>query len=218
MTLHVDLFWSFRSPFSYLASGRLMALQERYELCFDLRIVQPIAIRDPDFFKRCNPLFASYLLQDCRRIAEMNDIPFRWPKPDPVVMDLETLEISDDQPYIHRLSRLGVAAEHAGYGLAFINEMSKLIFDGSCDGWDEGDHMAEASARAGLDLAQLDARIASEPEKFDSEISANEQALAEAGHWGVPTMAFQGEPFFGQDRIEVLLWRLKQNGLRKRQS
>ena len=27
-------------------------------------------------------------------------------------------------------------------------------------------------------------------------------------------MAFRGEPFFGQDRLDVLLWRLKQNGLR----
>jgi hypothetical protein len=27
-------------------------------------------------------------------------------------------------------------------------------------------------------------------------------------------MAFRGEPFFGQDRLDVLLWRLQQNGLR----
>jgi hypothetical protein len=26
-------------------------------------------------------------------------------------------------------------------------------------------------------------------------------------------MAFKGEAFFGQDRLDVLLWRLKQNGL-----
>jgi hypothetical protein len=31
-----------------------------------------------------------------------------------------------------------------------------------------------------------------------------------AGHWGVPTLVFQGEPFFGQDRIDVLRWRLTQ--------
>ena len=39
---------------------------------------------------------------------------------------------------------------------------------------------------------------------------------APAGHWGVPTMVFEGEPFFGQDRLDVLLWRLKQNGLKER--
>lgn len=29
-------------------------------------------------------------------------------------------------------------------------------------------------------------------------------------------MVFEGEPFFGQDRFDVLVWRLKQWGLRKR--
>jgi 2-hydroxychromene-2-carboxylate isomerase len=32
----------------------------------------------------------------------------------------------------------------------------------------------------------------------------------------VPTFVFKGEPFFGQDRIDLLLWRLKQNGLETR--
>jgi hypothetical protein len=32
----------------------------------------------------------------------------------------------------------------------------------------------------------------------------------------VPTCAFRGEPFFGQDRLDVLLWRLKKNGLVER--
>jgi hypothetical protein len=29
-------------------------------------------------------------------------------------------------------------------------------------------------------------------------------------------MVFEGEPFFGQDRIDVLVWRMKQKGLRSR--
>ena len=31
----------------------------------------------------------------------------------------------------------------------------------------------------------------------------------------VPTMVFQGEPFFGQDKIELLLWRMQQKGLER---
>ena len=30
------------------------------------------------------------------------------------------------------------------------------------------------------------------------------------------TMVFDGEPFFGQDRIDLLLWRLRQHGLQPR--
>jgi len=29
-------------------------------------------------------------------------------------------------------------------------------------------------------------------------------------------MVFEGEPFFGQDRFEMLQWRLEQNGLTRR--
>ena len=29
-------------------------------------------------------------------------------------------------------------------------------------------------------------------------------------------MVFEGEPFFGQDRIDVLVWRMKQKRLRSR--
>ena len=30
------------------------------------------------------------------------------------------------------------------------------------------------------------------------------------------TMVFEGEPFFGQDRLDLLIWRMQQNGLNAR--
>jgi len=47
-------------------------------------------------------------------------------------------------------------------------------------------------------------------------VEANEAALDAAGHWGVPTMVFEGEPFFGQDRIDTLRWRLGQKEVPRR--
>jgi len=47
-------------------------------------------------------------------------------------------------------------------------------------------------------------------------IAENQKALEKAGHWGVPTMVLDGEPFFGQDRIDQLLFRLKQKGVKRR--
>ena len=49
-----------------------------------------------------------------------------------------------------------------------------------------------------------------------AEIEASQEAHREAGHWGVPTMVFENEPFFGQDRFDVLVWRLKQRGMTPR--
>lgn len=121
-----------------------------------------------------------------------------------------------DQPYIHRLTRLGVAAAERGRGLAFLDEVSKVIWDGSIEGWNEGTHLSDAAERAGLDLAELDEQIEADAAHFIDAIEQNQNALEVSGHWGVPTLVFEGEPFFGQDRLDVLLWRLKNAGLSER--
>src|SRR5262249_27451227 len=112
----------------------------------------------------------------------------------------------------------GVAASERGCGLPFVAEISRVIWGGDVEGWHEGSHLADAAARAGLDLDELDPAIAAHPGRHDAVIAQNQQALEAAGHWGVPTMVFADEPFFGQDRIDLLVWRLRQHGLRRRSS
>jgi len=126
-----------------------------------------------------------------------------------------TRQIAEDQPYIYRMTRLGQTAARRGKGLAFAHEAAALIWGGA-ENWHEGEHLAKAAERAGLDLAELDAEAISDAEGLDAEIHANQAALEAGGHWGVPTLVFEGEPFFGQDRIEMALWRMQQKGLGKR--
>ena len=218
MTLAVDVFWSFRSPYSYLATGRLVELEKRHQLEIGVRPVLPLAVREPDFFKKVNPLWPLYLMRDTARVAEYHGIRFRWPRPDPVVQIPAEgrLVTAPEQPYIYRLTRLGMLAVEEGRGLPFIDEVSRLIWGGEVDGWHQGAHLAEATARAGLNLAELDAIAEREADRLDAAIARNQRDLEAAGHWGVPTMVFEGESFFGQDRIDVLIWRLKQRGLRSR--
>ena len=216
MTLYADLFFSFRSPYSYLAIGRYRAMAEEYDLTIALRTVLPIAIRDPGILFTGNPNVGRYIFIDAARSAQMLGIPYRWPRPDPVVQNLATREIAAEQPHIHRLCRMGQAAERAGKGLAFADEVSRVIWSGTVDDWHEGDHLAQAAARAGLDFAALEVEAAQDAEALDAEIAANQAALEAAGHWGVPTLVFEGEPFFGQDRIEMAKWRMEQKGLEKR--
>ncbi len=216
MTLSIDLFWSFRSPYSYLATPRLVRLAAEYDLNIAVRPVLPLAVRDPSFFTRVDPLWPPYVLRDTMRIAEYNGIDYGWPRPDPIVQDFVTRTIAAEQPYIYRLTRLGVDAAQRGRGLPFLDEVSQIIWNGKIVGWHEGSHLADATARAGLDLAEMDAAVNADPQAYDATIAANQEAHLAAGHWGVPTMVFEGEPFFGQDRIELLVWRLKQHGLRAR--
>ena len=91
-----------------------------------------------------------------------------------------------------------------------------MMWSGEVENWHEGDHLDRALKAAGLDPAEINAAIAADPDRYDGVLAANEASQLEAGHWGVPLFVFEAEPFFGQDRIEALIWRMKQQGLSAR--
>jgi len=216
MSLAFDFYFSFRSPYSYLATPQVEQLVARYDIAPRMRIVLPIALRIPGFFKNVNPLWPPYLLRDTFRISQMQGVPYRWPRPDPIVMDIGSGEVATAQPYIHRVSRLGVAAERAGCGFAFVRAAAHAIWSGEVDDWHAGDHLTRALEAAGLDAKETEAALIDNAADLDAEIAKNEKDQRAAGHWGVPLFVFEGEPFFGQDRLDHLIWRMRQSGLRER--
>ena len=215
MSLAVDVYWSFRSPYSYLAVPRLRELSETYDVDVRMRPVYPLAVRSEGFFTKQDPLFVPYLVRDVRRLGDFLGLPLAWPNPDPVVIGAN-LNGAAEQPHLDLLMPLGVIASHKPQAMAFYDEVSRLIWSGQDMPWNEGDKLARAIARAGLDMNELQAEAAGKTAEIAAEIEANQEAHRAAGHWGVPTMVFENEPFFGQDRLDVLVWRLKQNGLQKR--
>ena len=209
MSATVDVFWSFRSPYSYIATPDLLKLRDDFDVEVNLRPVLPIAVRAASTLFSGDRKPAQYIIMDSFRRADFLGMQIAFPMPDPIVQNYETMEVAEEQPYIYRLTGLGVEAARRGKGIELAYHVSHLIWGGE-PGWDQGDRLAEAVAKAGLDLAELDASIeANDPMK---EVEANQDALEAAGHWGVPTMVFEGEPFFGQDRIETLRWRLEKKG------
>ena len=216
MTLSVDLFFSFRSPYSYLALPKTREMVAAYDVAVNLRPVYPLAVRLPGFFKRANPQFAKYVVRDSIRVAQHANIPFRFPRPYPIVQDMETLDVAEHQPHIHRLTRLGAWAQAEGRSLQFVAATAPVLWNGEVAGWNEGDHLAKAASAAGFDLPAMDAAITAAPQCYESVITENEKDHAASGHWGVPTFVFEDEPFFGQDRIDTLIWRLESKGLMRR--
>ena len=209
----VDLYWTFRSPYAYLATPGALQLERDFDVEVRLCPILPLSVRAPAVFQSGNIKALSYIRMDWLRRAEMLGMPHASPSPDPIVQDLDTLQIASEQPFIHRLTQLGVEAERRGRGIEFAFEVSHLIFGGTKD-WHLGDLLAQATSRAGLDLTELDSAIA-DPGVHQAVIAANQRALSDAGHWGVPTFVFEREPFFGQDRIDTLRWRLEQGGLKR---
>ena len=213
MSNAIDLYFSFRSPYSYLAAQFTQAIEDDFDVSVALRPVLPLALREPSFFSEGNMSRVRYIVLDWERRAEMLGLPHHWPQPDPIVQDLENGRIAEEQPYIHRLCHLGVEAQRRGKGVPFAEAVSRLIFGGT-KGWDEGDALANAVASKGLDLQELEAAVGDGSEHA-AEVEKNQEAQQVAGHSGVPLYVYNGEPFFGQDRIDSLRWQLERDGLKR---
>jgi 2-hydroxychromene-2-carboxylate isomerase len=58
--------------------------------------------------------------------------------------------------------------------------------------------------------------VAADPAHFVASVETNQADQRNGGHYGVPLMVVEGEPFFGQDRFDQLKWRLEQKGMVRR--
>lgn len=207
----LDIYWSFRSPYSYLAVDRLVEIAANYAVETSFRPVRPLAMREANFFQRGRPQFLTYLFQDAPREAQRLGIPFGPPQPDPIKMNMATGEVDPEQHLMVRIMGLAVAACVAGRGLQFAQSVGRRIWGGA-ENWHESGALAEAAAEAGLDLASLENWVSAHGEDIEKTIAENEAEQLKH-HWGVPLMVLDNEPFFGQDRIDSLIWRLDQRGL-----
>ena len=122
---------------------------------------------------------------------------------------MEPLPLTD-QPHIGWLTRVAQLAVEAGAGMAFLDPVTRLIWGGTVENWHDGEHLLHAVTGTGLDFNDLRAQADAEAERLDAIIDTNNDTLSAAGHWGVPCMVFEDEPFFGQDRMDLLNWRLDQ--------
>lgn len=209
----LDIYWSFRSPYSWLAIDRLADIAAHYAVDVHFRPVRPLAMRESDFFERGRPQFLPYLFKDVLRESQRLGIAFGPPRPDPVRMDMASGKVDPEQPIMTRVMGLAIAACAAGRGLDFARALASRIW-GGVENWNEDGPMGEAAREAGLDLAGLEEWAAAHGDEIATTIADNEAEQLKH-HWGVPLMVLDDEPFFGQDRLESLVWRLDQRGLAK---
>ena len=78
--------------------------------------------------------------------VRMRGTPHRWPSPDPSAQHLQTIAAAAEQPYIHRLTYLGVGVEarRRGRSIAFASEVSSLLYGGTRD-WHLGEHLQQST-------------------------------------------------------------------------
>ena len=110
---------------------------------------------------------------------------------------------------------MAIQAKRRGKGMLFLREFAQMIFTGTKN-WHQGDNSKQCAERCGLDYQQMVSAIEGDESSHDAQAQQHAEDLIAAGHYNIPTMIYQGEIFFGPDRVDTLLWRMKQHGLKKR--
>ena len=215
--MKIDLYFSYRSPYSYLILPRMLKLKERYDIEINFKVVYPIAIRMPEWFEGKNFFtFFFFKMIDMRLQAKKLGIPFTSKlKPDPIRQNIMTGKISSHQPYIFDICHLGQMAQMEGVGMEFAFEVSSLIF-GGVENWNNDENLSEAAKKVGLDLTQLKESVNVHEEEIIGQIKQNQVDQLNAGHHGVPLTVIGDKHFFGQDQFDKIMETLKENGLKER--
>ena len=215
--MKIDLYFSYRSPYSYLILPRMLKLKEKYDIEINFKVVYPIAIRMPEWFEGKNFFtFFFFKMIDMRLQAKKLGIPFTSKlKPDPIRQNIMTGKISSHQPYIFDICHLGQMAQMKGVGMEFAFEVSSLIF-GGVENWNTDENLSEAAKKVGLDLNQLRDSVNVHEEEIIGQIKQNQVDQLNAGHHGVPLTVIGDKYFFGQDQFDKIMKTLKENGLKER--
>ena len=185
--LTLEVLFSARSPYSYLALPQLIKFRKRYPIKVVYSPILPMVMRGMVINRE--KMF--YILSDCKRIAEKKGIPFG--------------NIADP---------LGKAVERCYSLFKFIKQKGKEedYFNAFLRAvWSEGQHgyldKTIKNVVEKIDLDWEDAKKELDNDDWREEIEANRLMLYEVGKWGPPTMILKNRDneviisVWGQDRI-----------------
>jgi len=188
MTTSVRYYFAYNSPYAFLANTRVVEALSGFDVELDYRPwwSPPSKSGGPDI----NSPKIQYIFEDAGRFAEAYGIEL------------------DPGPFAN--------TRHACIGFLYARDQGRgreyhdLVYRAR---WQEGGDLGDDEVLAGIaEAAGLDAaglRAATADAKYEQALARiNEEAGAD-GVFGVPTFVYEGERFWGNDRIEWLVRRLE---------
>lgn len=194
----IDYYDSMSSPWTYLGHLRFMDLARRFKLTvrhkpMDLLKVWSVSGGLP--LKQRARQRQAYRHQELRRWSELLGIPCNLEPPYHPVAD-------------RRACYLAIAAMQCGLDW---NTLSYALLRAV---WAEDRNIADHSTLVAIaDEQGMDGKAllaATEEAAVQAEYQANTDEAMAIGVFGAPTYVFEGEMFWGQDRLPMLEWRLTQ--------
>ena len=180
----LHFFASFRSPYTWISTERVIRLAEAFGVNLRIRFVLPMVMRGLPV-KRSKRV---YILLDAAREATRNGVQF-GPVSDPV-----------GKPVERGYSLLPWAIDQ-GKGIEYFRSFMTLVWSQAVDaGSDRG--LRRIVEEAGLDWAE--GRVYLGDPAWREEAERNREELFDLGLWGVPSFRVGSVAVWGQDRLWVV--------------
>ncbi len=186
----LELFYSFRSPYSYLALRRFMDIADAYGLELRIRPVLPMVMRGMQVPKTK----LMYIAADTTREARRLNVPF-GKMADPVGAGVE-----------HCLAVLQYAIAENRERDFFLNAGEAIWSEAIDVATDEG--LRKVTAKSGLFWP--DAKASIKNDAWRQIADDNRQSMMESGSWGVPTVRIGDFVTWGQDRDWLLVRKIEE--------
>lgn len=186
----LTMYFSIRSPYSYLGLEKAILIAQKYQLNLQIKVVLPMLMRGLKVPKNKQ----WYIFKDTKREARANNIDYGFVA-DPLGKGVENcyaiLEYAkQENQVISYLQSFARAVNAEGIRSDTIHGLKKIIDR--------------------TELSWPQAKAALNNENWRQSVEKNRQELAELGLWGVPCFHFNGEVFWGQDRLWVIEKRIIQ--------
>lgn len=189
MAAPLEFYFDFFSPYGYLTSSRideLAAKHGREVIWRPFLVGATFAVTGARPLVDI-PLLGDYSLHDMKRCARLQGVPFQLPAEFPkaaLAPSRAFYWLVDEQP--EKAKRLAKAVYHATFG----------------DGQDGSDPqlVAELATPLGIDADELLEAI-QRPE-VKARLKQETETAVTRGVFGSPTLFVDGEPFWGNDRLE----------------
>jgi 2-hydroxychromene-2-carboxylate isomerase len=187
------MYSDYKSPFAYLAFDPAFELEKKFRI--RLRWIPfQLRIKGKGERSQYSEYKARYSYLDARRWAKPRGLTIKGP-----------LKVYDTTPALIG----GLFAEKHGRLLDYSRKAYELFFRRELEA-DQPDAVAAVIASLGLDAAEFRDHLAGE----GARAYQRAQDEAAADHvFGVPLFIFEGEPFWGHDRLPLVEERLKAAGL-----
>ena len=192
-TREIKMYSDYKSPFAYLAFDPAFALEQRYRV--RVRWI-PFQLRIKGKGERSlySEHKARYSYLDARRWAKPRGLVIRGP-----------LKVYDTTPALIG----GLFADQQGRLLDYSRKVYEMFFKRELEA-DDADAVANVVANLGMSANDYRKYLSAE----GALAYQRAQDEAAADHvFGVPLFFFEGEPFWGHDRIPILEQRLTDAGL-----